>query len=416
MKWQLFALAVLSASMLIIGCSRFRAQPSPLPAPSNPISEGQDAEVRPLALTSSSGRLPPEIGNLEMVACLHGAMPTGVTVSRSGRIFVCFPQWGDQVDFTVGEIRDGEVVAYPSEKLSRFDPANPAGTLVSVQSVVVDPADRLWILDTGSINFANPLPHGAKLVCVDLKTDKVLKTISFPPNVVLPTTYLNDVRFDLRRGKQGTAYITDSGDQGPNGIIAVNLESGWSMRRLSGNPTVMADPEFVPAVEGESLMQMSPGQLPKKLTIGADGIAISPDGKTLYYCPLISRHLYAVHTDVLIDSTKSDDDVARAVQDLGDRGFASDGLESDAQGRIYLTDYENNGVRVRETDGTSHFIARSGRIIWPDTLSLAWNGYLYFTNNQLDRMARFQNGNDLRQRPYTLFRVKVDGTPVGGKR
>jgi sugar lactone lactonase YvrE len=224
------------------------------------------------------------------------------------------------------------------------------------------------------------------------------------------------MRFDLRRGKEGVAYITDSGDQGLNGIIAVNLELRWAMRRLTGHPSVQADPDFIPAVEGESFMQMSPGQSPKKLAMGADGIAISPDGKTLYYSPLISHHLYAVNTDVLVNSLKSDDAVAATIKDLGDRGFASDGLESDAQGRIYLTDYENNGVRVRETDGTYHFIARSSRIIWPDTLCVAADGYLYFTNNQLDRMSRFQNGNDLRRPPYTLFRVKIDGTPIVGKR
>lgn len=31
-------------------------------------------------------------------------MPTGVTVSHSGRIFVNFPQWGDDVTATVAEV------------------------------------------------------------------------------------------------------------------------------------------------------------------------------------------------------------------------------------------------------------------------------------------------------------------------
>jgi hypothetical protein len=36
-----------------------------------------------------------------------GAMPTGVTVSHGGRLFVCCPKWGDDVGFTVAELRDG---------------------------------------------------------------------------------------------------------------------------------------------------------------------------------------------------------------------------------------------------------------------------------------------------------------------
>ena len=38
-------------------------------------------------------------------------MPTGVTVSHSGRIFICYPKWGDKVDFTVAEVKDGKPVA-----------------------------------------------------------------------------------------------------------------------------------------------------------------------------------------------------------------------------------------------------------------------------------------------------------------
>ena len=35
------------------------------------------------------------VGKLETVALFHGPMPTGVTVSHQGRIFVNFPRWGD---------------------------------------------------------------------------------------------------------------------------------------------------------------------------------------------------------------------------------------------------------------------------------------------------------------------------------
>ena len=139
-------------------------------------------------------------GALEPIAFFNDAMPTGVTVSHKGRIFVNFPKWGDNVKFTVAEIRDGEAVAYPDESINNTNQEDQAATLVSVQSVVVDPADRLWILDTGSPLFRPTQFGGPKLVCVDLSTDEVVKKILFPENVVLPTTYLNDVRFDLRRG------------------------------------------------------------------------------------------------------------------------------------------------------------------------------------------------------------------------
>jgi hypothetical protein len=52
------------------------------------------------------------------------------------------------------------------------------------------------------------------------------------------------------------------------------------------------------------------------------------------------------------------------------------------------------------------------RVLWPDTLSLAADGYLYFTVNQIERQPPFNYGVDLRKRPYVLFRVRVDGTRI----
>ena len=278
-------------------------------------------------------------------------MPTGVTVSSDGRIFVNFPRWGDAVDFTVAELKDGKAVAYPDETFARFDKSRPGQTLVSVQSVVVDPSDRLWMLDTGSIEFGPPLPGGTKLVGVDLKTNRVFKTIPFPTDVALKTTYLNDIRFDLRKGRAGVAYITDSAQHGPNGIIVVDLETGKSRRRLNDHPSTKPEKNFLPIVEGRPLMERKPGQPPRHLAMGSDGIAISLDGKHLYYCPLSSRHLYRVPTDALLDESASDEAIGKLVDDLGDRGFASDGLESDDKGRVYLTDYEHNAILRRTDDG-----------------------------------------------------------------
>ncbi|MGH9950120.1 MAG: L-dopachrome tautomerase-related protein [Nitrososphaeraceae archaeon] len=138
-------------------------------------------------------------------------MPTGVTVSQQGRIFVYFPKWGDDVSFTVSEIREGKAKAYPNEALNQTNENDLAAALLSVQSVVVDPVDRLWILDTGSPLFKPTQFDGPKLGCVDLSTDEVVKKILFPQDVAVPTTYLSDVRFDPRRGSgEGMAFITDS--------------------------------------------------------------------------------------------------------------------------------------------------------------------------------------------------------------
>lgn len=365
------------------------------------------------AQTANRPQLPQaqSINNLQPVAQLNGAMPTGVTVSRSGRLFVNFPKWGDRVEYTVAEIRNGRLVAYPNAEINRQS-SDLSKSLVSVQSVVVDPSDRLWILDTGSINFGPTQYGGPKLVGVDLRQNRVFQTILFPREVALPTTYLNDVRFDLRRGKAGMAFITDSSDKGPNGIIVVDLATGRSWRRLNDHPSTKAEPNFLPVVEGQPLLERQPGQPPKHLGLGADGIAISADGKRLFYCPLASRTLYSVSVDALANEQLSDAQVADTVVNHGDKGGGSDGLETDAKNRIYLTNYEHNAIQRRSPDGTYETIVYSPLALWPDTMSVAADGYLYFTSNQLHRQARYHNGKDLRQKPYSVFRVKIDAPPI----
>ncbi|WP_428938227.1 L-dopachrome tautomerase-related protein [Fontivita pretiosa] len=361
-------------------------------------------------LAQTAGARIQTIGRIEPAVLFYGPMPTGVAVSRSGRIFVNFPRWGDPVAFTVAEIRNGRAMAYPNLQINQ---GRGPDSLISVQSVVIDPQDRLWILDTASINFGPVQPGAAKLLCVDLNTNQVVKKITFPDNVVLPTTYLNDVRFDLNRGKEGMAFITDSSGTGPNGIIVVDLATGSSWRKLHDHPSTKADENFVPTVEGEPLMVRLPGQQPGYLRIGADGIAVDPNAGVLYYCPLASRRLHSVSLSALADPNLPDEQVAQTIKDLGPRDFASDGLDCAADGTLYLTDYEHNAIRKRLADGRYQIVAQDPRMIWPDSISIAQDGWLYFTANQLNRQARFHEGQDRRQQPYVLFRTRITDAPGG---
>ncbi|TFW13804.1 L-dopachrome tautomerase-related protein [Duganella callida] len=344
------------------------------------------------------------IGHAERVFAFHDAMPTGVSVSETGRIFVNFPQWGDDVKFSVGELRDGRVVAYPSQAAN--------ADFSSVQSVVADGRGKLWVLDTSAPGFA--APKAPKLVAVDLATDQVSISIAFPSSVILPTTYVNDVRFDFRVGAQGVAYVTDSSLSGPGAIIVLDLASGKAQRRLSGHASTSPDPDFIPTVEGESMKVRTGDGSTQKFTVASDGIALSADGQTLYYSPLSSRHLYSVPAALLRDPKVSEAQLAAAVKDLGEKG-ASDGLEADANGALYATDYEHNSIRKRAPDGSWTTIASDGRLLWPDTMSIGPDGYLYFTANQLHRQAIFHGGHDQREKSYGLFRVKIDARPAPTK-
>ena len=351
-------------------------------------------------------------------------MPTGVTVSRKGRIFVNFPRWGDNVPFTVAEIKDGKAVAFPSAQFNNFGSDGTRAALsmensvkaqnlrenhlVGVQSVVVDSADRLWILDTGSIVFGPTAQGGPKLVGVDLTTNEVVKTIYFPRDIARPKSYFNDVRFDLTVGREGTAYITDSGD---SGIVVVDLASGAASRHLDEHPSTQIVPKFVPYVEGDAMYKTPPGKFPTYVQFASDGIALSADGSRLFYCPLASRHLYSVSTSLLRNGKASEKLIEDSVVDHGEKGM-SDGLEADAQGRVYVTLPEQNAIARRLPNSLYETVVRDPRLLWPDTLSIAGDGYLYVISNQLHRQKGYNYGKDLRVKPYSLFRVKIDGTPI----
>lgn len=348
---------------------------------------------------------------VEVVADLKGAMPTGVTVAPNGRIFLNYPQWGDKPPFAVAELKGGKPVAYPDVASNDLNEGEAREHFVSVQSVVADGANRLWVLDTGAPGFSAPVPGGAKLVAIDLTTNRIVKTLVLDqPDVVLPTTYLNDVRFDLRQGAEGVAYITDSSIKGPGGLIVVDIATGKAVRRLSGHPSTLPDPGFTPTIEGQVLMNRPAGGTPSPWLVATDGIAISPDGATLYYCALSSRHFYSVPTALLRDPAATDAQIAAAIRDLGAKA-PSDGLAEDAKGNVYAGDYEHGTIR-RFSGGKWQTIAQDPKILWPDTLSVSEDGWLYFTANQLQRQAGFHEGRDLRTQPYQLLRVRIGAGPV----
>lgn len=401
---------------------------------------------------------------LDIIHAYFSQWPTGIAVSRSGRLFSNFPGGLDPANvnngtgsgiFTVGElVSPSTEKAYPSLEMNTppcsggavdlTDPENPVGCgspdhLIAVQSVVIDSLDRLWILDTGrpmytfpngSVILLRSTYGGPKLIGVDLTTDMVFKTILFPPEVALPgDTYLNDVRFDLRSNitssGEGVAYITDSSSTGQNGIIVVDLGTGESWRKLQRHPTVLPEEKFLPFVWGEPLYFLQdPGHPPTGnltttpppgyIPFGSDGIAILPDGETLFYCPLASRNLYSVPTSLLRRrDDASDAELADSVTNHGETGN-SDGLETDSNGVIYKGNQEANAVvAFNPKTGTTQTVVRDPRIGWVDTLSVAQDGYVYFTSNQLQLSGAVwspggdENQGDRRVRPFGLFRVPL---------
>ncbi|MEO6860694.1 MAG: gluconolaconase, partial [Microcoleus sp.] len=57
-------------------------------------------------------------------------------------------------------------------------------------------------------------------------------------------------------------------------------------------------------------------------------------------------------------------------------------------------------------------VAHDARMLWPNCLFVAQDDYLYFTVDQWNRNPSYHNGEDLRKKPYSLFRIRIDAGQV----
>ena len=105
---------------------------------------------------------------------------------------------------------------------------------------------------------------------------------------------------------------------------------------------------------------------------------------------------------------RTEDDSTNAIT----MGSDGDGMETDAAGRLYVTDGEHNAVHRRLPDRAWETVVHDPRLLWPDTMSVAADGYLYVTANQLHRGQKYRGGKDERRRPYALFRTPIDAGPI----
>lgn len=335
-----------------------------------------------VALLSATAHAEPK---LEQVAAF-GHQVTGVTVSKHNRIFVNFPRWSEDAPVSVGEVVDGKVVPYPDAAWNAYrnaEPLDPAKHFVCVQSVVAA-GDVLYVLDPASPAQAGIVKDGPKLVMFDLRTNKLMRSIPFGDDVAPQGSYLNDLRVSPD-GK--TAYLTDSGAK--NAIVVVELAHGTAHRMHDGEPELRADKSVTISVDGDHVLRRPDG---RSLDAGSDGIALSADGKTLYFQALRGKTLYALPTDDLRGRPQA---IATT--------FPADGLWM-SKDKLYVTSPQDDSIFAL-ANGVATRVLRDPRLRWPDTMSEGPDGYLYVTASHIQDSAWFAPGapNAL---PTALFRFK----------
>lgn len=323
---------------------------------------------------------------------------TGVAAAKDNRVFVNYPYWLENHTYSVVEVKDGKPVPYPNAEWNSFKKGEDGkNKFVTVQSVAADDKGFLWVVDAAGIGLGKVYQQSAKVVKINLASNKIEKIYRFPQSVVGEDVYINDIRID---NENGFAYLTNSNT---GGIVILNINSGQSRLVLGNSLSVKSDASYRFSPLGTELKK-GDGSL---LKVNSDGIALTPDNQYLYYKPLTDNRLYRIKTEGLRDFKTTENILEKSVEDLG-KFITTDGMIFDKTGNLYMGDLEKSSIVKITPDLKMHTLVQDkDKLIWPDSYSISDDGYLYISNSQIQLMPWFHNGKEQFKRPFKVFRIKI---------
>ncbi|MDR2273074.1 MAG: gluconolactonase [Sphingobacterium sp.] len=342
----------------------------------------------------------PTASKLEIAVALGPNRPIGVSVTSNNRLFVSFPKQTKNYQYALTEIINGKPTPYPNEEWNLK--GKESFHFVNVQDIFVDTEDNLWVLDSkpsaaGSIFGKDEKSNQGhfKLLKINTNTNQIEHIYRFD-DLDKTKSGLNDMRIDQKRN---LAYLSDPGQAA---IIILDLKTGQSRKALAGSRFTLADPEVILSYNGND-MRNDNG---KPFSSNVNGIAISHDFKYLYFKPINQSHLYCIATEFLADARLTDQELEEKVEDKGEVGITH-GLLADSVGNIYLTSSIEYSIKYLSPDGNVNTLIHDSRILWPDSMGIGGDGYLYFSCAQLFNDPQWNKGIDKVQLPYYVFKVKL---------
>lgn len=331
---------------------------------------------------------------LETVATNDKRLWNGVTLSKSGRVFVSLPNWlGPSAG--VGEItKTGELVNWPGTDWNKWSPGKDATKgFVNVNAIRMDPSkDTLWVVDSGAPIGGTRTRGAGKLVGIDINSGKVVRNYPLDEALDHPRSSPNDVRFNGRK-----AYFSEPGTAS---IIVLDLETGVARHVLRGHPLLVANPEKTIMIDGQELRGPDGGPFPGN----ANQLEVSPDGKTLFIQPL-NGGVARIETSFLDDMSASEDTLKAALAFWIDTPPLS-GTAMDANGNIYLNTINDRSIVRLTLDGKMQTLITDERLRWADASWVA-DGSLWVPPSQLGWTPMMNNGTSRLTWPNPLLKMRL---------
>jgi sugar lactone lactonase YvrE len=329
---------------------------------------------------------------LEKVADLD-LPPGNIAVSDEGRIFFTFhPEAKPRVN--VVEWVDGRPVPYPKDLREEL-------AYQSVLSLRIDRQNRLWILDNANHGTGTP-----RILAIDLSTDSMVHHHDFASSIAGIGSHLNDFQVSPD-GKM--IYIADASIFRKNpALVIYDVEEKHARRVLEGHPSVVPD-DYVPVVQGREMIIFGIFAIRP----GVDSIALDRKGEWLYFSPVTDDYMHRVKPVDLDDESLSAGELANRVERFALKTM-SDGITTDNDRNIYLSDADQSAIVVLEPSGNLRTLIKDPMLRWPDGFSFGPDGWLYVTCSALHEVIMRSRSHVDSEGPYQIYRFKPGTSAPAG--
>ena len=163
---------------------------------------------------------------------------------------------------------------------------------------------------------------------------------------------------------------------------SIRYDYNANMARRFDHPSLHPDPDMKIDINGREF----------NFPLPSDGIALSDDAETVFYCEISRQILWSVPARRgLANFSLTSAEIGQGVVNHGVKGY-SDGMTHDDKGRLYFGNQATSEVMQWDTSSESIddavVVARQNATMqWPDTFAWDGQGNLIFVSNKLQLFA-----------------------------